>query len=141
MANPSIRGHMGQFQYFQNGVPEVNDAITNVNINQDSDFSRSEYVGNPVPEGDQSMKGWSGSIDMEVKNDKVDLFIDALVTNNLNGIGVADYTFIHTEKYADGTRADYVYFDVQWKLSKTNGGLSEKMTKKLDFQASGRVRI
>ena len=141
MANPSIRGHQGSIKYFENGVQCVNDAITNVNINQDSDFSRSEYVGNPVPEGDQSIKGWSGSLDMEVKDDKTELFIDGLVTNNLNGIGVSDYTFIHTENYSNGTSASYVYFDVQWKLSKTHGGLSEKQTKKLDFQASGRVRI
>jgi hypothetical protein len=30
-----------------------------------------------------------------------------------------------------------VYFDCQFKMSKTQGGLSAKMTKKLDFQCSG----
>ena len=141
MANPSIRGHQGTFKWFENGQEVVCDTVTNVSINQDSDFSRSEYVGNPIPEGDQSVKGWSGSIDMEVKSDIVDTFIDGLVNNNLNGIGVSDYTFISTENYADGRSASYVYFDCQFKMSKTQPGLSDKMTKKLDMQASGRIRI
>jgi hypothetical protein len=141
MANPSIRGHQGTFKYYENGVEVVEDSITNVSINQDSTFTRSMYVGNPIPEGDQSIEGWSGSIDCEVKNDRMDLFIDALVNNNLNGIGVSDYTFIHTENYGDGASASYVYFDCQFKMGKTQGGLSDKITRKLDFQASSRVRI
>ena len=78
---------------------------------------------------------------MEVKDDSVDAFIDALVTNNLNGIGLSDYTFLTVEEYGDGTRASYVYFDVQWKMSKNQSGLNEKMTKSLEFQASGRQRL
>lgn len=137
----SIRGHQGQFKLFQDGALQDIVAITNVSLNQDSDFSRSEYVGAPLPEGDQSIKGWSGSIDLEVKDDEVDVFIDALVNANLAGIGVSDYTFISTEAYADGRTVSYVYFDCQFKMSKTHGGLSAKMTKKLDFQASGRLRL
>lgn len=137
----SIRGHQGQIKIFQDGALQNIVNMTQVSINQDSDFSRSEYIGNPVPEGDQSMKGWSGSIDLEVKDAEVDTFIDALVTNNLAGIGVSDYTFISTEQYADGTVASYVYFDCQFKMSKTQGGLSTKMTKKLDFQCSGRLPL
>jgi len=138
MANPSIRGHKGQFKVFENGqLTNVVD-ITSVDVTQDSSFSRTFYVGRPLPEGDQSMEGWSGSIDLEVKDASVDEFIDALVTNNLNGIGVSDYTFLTVEEYGDGTRKSYVYFDVQWKMSKSQSGLNEKMTKRLEFQASGR---
>ena len=95
----------------------------------------------PVPEGDQTIEGWSGSIDLEVKDASVDEFIDALVANNLNGIGVSDYTFMSTESYADGTLKSYIYFDVQWKMSKRQAGLTEKMTKRLEFQASGRLPL
>lgn len=137
----SIRGHQGQFKVFQDGELQNIVNITNVQIAQDSTFSRSMYVGNPVPEGDQSLEGFSGSIDAEVKDDAVDVFIDALVAANLAGIGVSDYTFISTENYADGRVASYVYFDCQFKMSKTQGGLSAKMTKKLDFQCSGRIRL
>lgn len=137
----SIRGHQGQVKIFQDGDLQNIVNITNVSMNQDSDFSRSEYVGQPVPEGDQSMKGFSGSMDMEVKDDEVDLFIDALINANLAGIGVSDYTIVMTEQYADGRIASYVYFDGQFKMSKNQGGLSAKMTKKLDFQFSGRQRL
>lgn len=137
----SIRGHSGLFKVFENGAEHIFDTITSVSVNQDSSFSRSEYVGNPVPEGDQSLLGWSGSFDMEVKNDVADAFIDNLVTNNLNGIGVSDYTFITTELYPDGTSASYVYFDCQFSLSKSQSGLSDKITKSMNFQASGRLRI
>lgn len=137
----SIRGHLGQFKIFQDGNLQNIVNITKVDINQKSDFSQSMYVGNPVPEGDQTIMGWEGSIDLEVKDDAVDAFIDALVTNNLNGIGVSDYTFISTENYADGRTTSYVYFDCQFKMSKSQEGLQSKMTKKLDFQASGRIKM
>lgn len=96
------------------------------------------YVGQAVPEGDQAMEGWSGSIDLEVKDAEVDTFIDALTNNNLNGIGVSDYSFLTTENYGDGTTQSYVYFDVQWKMGRRQSGLNEKVTKRLEFQASGR---
>lgn len=137
----SIRGNSGLFKVYQDGAEHVIDTITRVSISQDSTFSRSNYVGNQVPEGDQSIEGWSGQVEVEVKSAVVDEFIDGLVTDNLNGIGVSEYSFIDTEKYADGTRASYVYFDSQWKMSKEQGGLTDKTTKRLDFQASGRIRI
>ena len=141
MVTTTIRGHQGSFRYFQDGVQQVLDTITSVSVNQDSNFIRSYFVGAPIPEGDQSIEGWSGQIDAEVRDDSMDIFIDALITNNLNGIGVSDYTFISTEEYADGRTASYVYFDCQFKMSKNQSGLNEKMTKRLDFQASGRVRL
>jgi hypothetical protein len=137
----SIRGHQGQFKIFQDGalVEIVN--LTSVDVNQDSSFSRSFYVGQPVPEGDQTIEGWSGSLECEVKDSSVDEFIDALVENNLNGIGVSDYTFVTTENYPDGTTKSYVYFDCQFKMSRRQAGLNEKMTKRLEFQASGRKAL
>lgn len=141
MPNPSIRGHLGQFKLFENGQLSNVVDITNVEVNQDSSFIRTNYVGRPLPEGDQAIEGWSGSVELEVKDASVDEFIDALITNNLNGIGLSDYTFLTTENYLDGTRASYVYFDCQFKMSKRQGGLTEKVTKRLEFQASGRVRI
>jgi hypothetical protein len=137
----SIRGHQGQLKFFKDGalMPIVN--LTKVTINQKSTFYQSNYVGNPEPEGDQSIEGWDGTVDAEVKDASIDDLIDALVTDNLNGIGVADYSFVSTEQYPDGTTSSYVYYDVQFKMSKDQSGLQEKMTKKLDFQASGRKRI
>jgi hypothetical protein len=141
MANPSIRGHQGQFKIFKDGELQNIVNITNVEVNQDSDFSKSEYVGNPVPEGDQSIKGWSGSLEAEVKDASIDEFIDALTTANLAGIGVSDYTFIVTESYANGVSKSYAYFDCQFKMSRRQSGLSEKITKRLEFQAAGRVPL
>ncbi len=141
MANPSIRGHQGQLSFFAGGKDAGVVNLTNVDINQDSNFMRSNYVGKAEPEGDQSCEGWSGSVDAEVKGPEIDNLIDALVTDNLNGIGVNDYTFVHTELYNDGTQQSYVYYDVQMKMSKKQEGLQSKMTKKLDFQASGRKKL
>lgn len=141
MANPSLRGHQGQISFFQDGAQIAFTAIKKVSLNQDSTFMRSYYVGQSEPEGDQAMEGWSGNAELEVKDASIDAFIDALVTNNLNGIGVSDYTFVSTELYADGTTKSYVYYDVQFKMSKEQGGLQEKMTKRLDFQASGRKAL
>jgi hypothetical protein len=137
----SIRGHQATFKVLQDGKEIVIDSITNVSINQDSSMSRSFYVGKAIGEGDQSIEGWSGSFDMEVKDDTIEQFIDALVNANLNGIGISDYTFITTENYPNGTSASYVYFDCQFSMSKTQSGMSEKVTKSVNFQASGRVRL
>jgi hypothetical protein len=135
MANASIRGHQGKFEVYENGKLVKLLAMKSVDVNQESTFIKSMYVGNPVPEGDQAIEGWSGSIEMEVKDAAADEFIDALVTNNLNGIGVSDYSFLDTEFYSDGTQKTYVYSDCQFKLSKKKEGLQAKQTKKLDFQA------
>jgi hypothetical protein len=137
----SIRGHMGQIRIFENGVLQKIFDITKFDLNQDSSFSRSFYVGNPVGEGDQTVEGWSGSIDLEVKDDSVDKFIDALINNQLNGVGVSDYQVILTESYPNGTSASYVYFDGQFKMSRSQGGSTEKVTKRLDCQFSGRERL
>lgn len=137
----SIRGHMGQFKIFVNGALADIVHLTRAEANQDSSFSRSMYVGQAVPEGDQAIEGWSGSVECEVKGPQIDEFIDALVNNNLNGVGVSDYTFLITENYGDGTSKSYVYFDVQWKMSRSQSGLNEKVTKRLEFQASGRVAL
>jgi hypothetical protein len=137
----SIRGHQASFKLFKDGKEVVIDSITNVSINQDSSMTRSFYVGKAVGEGDQSIEGWSGSFDMEVKDDEIEQFIDALVTANLNGIGVTDDTFISTENFPNGSSSSYVYYDCQFTLSKTQSGLSEKVTKTVNFQASGRIRI
>lgn len=137
----SIRGHQTKFKILENdGETGIID-VTGFDVNQDSNFSRTFYVGRPIPEGDQSVEGWSGSFDVEVKDASVDEFIDGLVTNNLNGIGVSEYSFIDTELYPDGTSKTYVYFDMQFKVSKSVRGLNEKVTKRLEFQASGRLPV
>jgi len=137
----SIRGHQGQFKIFKDGALASIVNITSVDLNQDSSFIRSKYVGQSKPESDQVIDGWSGSIDCEVKGPEIDDFIDALVTDNLNGIGVSDYTFVSTELYSDGTTRSYVYDDAVFKMSRKQGSYDAKITKKLDFQASGRTPI
>jgi hypothetical protein len=137
----SIRGHHAIFKVLKDGKEEVFDTITSVSVAQDSSMSRSFYVGRPIGEGDQSIEGWSGSFDMEIKNDNIDKFIDAIINANLNGIGISDYAFITTENYPDGTSSSYVYFDCQFSYDKKQSGLNEKVTRSVKFQASGRVRI
>jgi hypothetical protein len=139
--NPSLRGHQGRFAAYQDGAPVSTPAVKTVDVNQDSGFITSNYVGDPVVENDQSIDGWSGSAELEVKGATEEDFIDALITNNLNGIGISDYTFVITELYADGTTRAYAYTDVVWKLSRRQAGQQEKITKKLDFKAAGRQKI
>jgi hypothetical protein len=138
MANPSIRGHQGSISFFQDGALVALFNCTSFELNMDSAFMRSYYTGVAVPEGDQAIEGWSGNADFEVKDSSLDSFIDALITNNLNGIGVSDYSLVLTEDYPDGTTKSYVYSDVQFKLGRKQEGLQAKVTKRLDLQASTR---
>lgn len=138
MATPSIRGHQAEIQLFRNGqeVGLVN--ITKFDVTQDSSFSRAFYVGKKVGEGDQTVDGWSGSIDCEVKDAQIDDIIDALINSNLAGVGIDDFAVVDTEFYSNGSSRTYVYTDVQLKMNKAVGGQQEKMTKRLEFQASDR---
>ena len=88
MANPSIRGHQGQFKIFENGSLANIVDLTTVEVNQDSTFMRTMYVGRSIPEGDQAIEGWSGSSELEVRDAAVGEGIDAVVANDLNGSGV-----------------------------------------------------
>lgn len=137
----SIRGHQARFAVYQDGVNQSFDTITNLSLNQDSNMTKTFYVGAAIPEGDQSIEGWSGSFDMEIKNAKVDEFLDALINNNLAGIGVSQYFFIASELYPDGTVSTYLYSDCQFSLNKTVGGLNSKVTKSVNFQAMSRVKL
>lgn len=136
---PSIRGHQGKLKLFKNGTPANILNIVSYDVSQDSDFSRAFYVGNKIGEGDQSILGWSGSMELEIKDSAVDELIDSLISGNLEGIGVDEVTMIAEEQYPDGQITAYVYYDMQLKMSKKSGGMNEKQTKRLDFQASGRT--
>lgn len=137
----SIRGHRGSLKVYNNGADAAIVNITKFEANQDSSFMRTFYAGNPVPEGDQTVEGWSGSMDLEVKDEEVDAVIDEIIDANQAGVGVPDMTLVLAEEYSDGRVASYVYFDVQMKMGKSSAGLNEKMTKKVDWQASGRKKL
>lgn len=142
MSQPTIRGHQAKFRLFQDGG-EIGPVIhlKSVDVNQESTFIKSYYVGAKTPVGDQSMDGWSGSAELEVGNKDVDDFIDALITDNLNGIGLSDYAFTVTDFFSDGTSQSYVYTDVQWKMGRSIRGQNEKVTQKLEFQAMSRQKV
>lgn len=137
----SIRGHLGQIKFYKNGALLKIVNCTSFEVSMDSAFSRSYYTGQQESEGDQAIEGWSGNADFEVKDPSIDDFIDALVTDNLNGIGVSDYSFSLTENYPDGTTRNYGYFDCQFKMSRKQQGLQTKVTKRLDFQAASRRKL
>lgn len=141
MSNPSIRGHQGTLKIYRDGGEIDIFSITSADVNMESTFTRSNYVGQRYPEGDQSIDGWSGTLEMEVKGPEIDEFMDALQTDNLNGIGIKDYSVVLTEFYADGRSKSYMYFDVQFRVSKRIAGLNEKVTKRYEFQASGRAPV
>lgn len=138
---PSIRGHQGKIKLFKSGQPTGIINIVSADINQDSSFSRAFYVGNQLPEGDQTVEGWSGSMDLEVKDSSVDDMIDAIIGSNLDGVGADEMTVLVEENYPNGQKAAYVYYDCQFKMSKRIAGLNEKQTKRLDFQSSGRILL
>ena len=141
MTTPTIRGHQAYFQILENDQPVIIDSVTRVSLSQDSSFTRHNYVGAKYPEGDQTMMGWSGSIQLEVRDSTVEDFIDRLVANNVDGINVAPYAFVIIEEYSDGSVRSYGYNDCQFKYSRDAGGMDSKVTKTLDFQAAYRNPI
>ena len=137
----TIRGHQASFRIFKNGVEQVFDAITRVSVSEESSLERKAYVGRPTTESDKSHMGWSGSFEMEARNKLIEDFMDALITDTLNGIGVTDYSFTITEIYGDGSRAAHVYTNCLFKYGREQTGLDNKVTKSIEFIASQRVRV
>lgn len=136
----SLRGHQVALKLYVNGKETARIPVTKFSFSQDSSFSRSFYVGAPTAEGDQSIEGWSGSLDVEVKDAVIDDMINSVIAGNQNGLGVDEIVIGYSEFYADGTVASYTFADVQLKMSTSVGGLGEKVTKKLDWQASVRTK-
>lgn len=141
MATPTIRGHQGIVKAFVDGEEQVIDSITRFSMNQDASPTRQFFVGNPYPEGDTSYEGWSGTIDLQVRNAVVDDLIDRIVDANHRGLAVPDVSILLTERYTDGTSATWAFFDVQLRMSRDQSGLQEKITKRLDVQASVRQKV
>lgn len=137
----AIKGHQGEFRILEDGNIVDIISITKVSLSMDSDMSRSFYVGKKVGVGDQTVLGWSGSLDMEVLDSKAEDFIDGIISGTLNGIGKKDYAFVVSENYDDGSSVSYMFSDCQFKYSREAGGLNEKITKRLEFQASERTKI
>ena len=128
MPVPSIRGHQARIKTFRNGQEAGVFNITRFERNQESSFLKSFYVGQPIHEGDQTIEGWTGSMDLEVKDPNVEDLIDALINANLAGIGVDEIVILEDEFYGDGSVRTYAYSDIQMRLSKTNPGQNEKIT-------------
>lgn len=140
-ANASIRGNVCQLKLFRDGGDLEVINVKNFEVNQASTFIKSMYVGAQVPVGDQSIEGWEGSLEIDVVDARIDEIIDALVTANLAGVGISDYSMVHTDTYPKGTVKSYVYFDMQFKLSRRVPGMNEKVTQRLEFQAMGRQAL
>ncbi len=138
---PTIRGHQAQIKFFRNGGDVEIVDVTRFEVNQESNFMKSKYVGNPIPEGDVAYSGFAGTADLEVRDSSVDELIDALVEQNLGGVGVDDVSLSVSEFYPDGQVKTWAYYDVQFRLSATYPNLEEKVTKRLEFQAAGRIPL
>lgn len=141
MSTPTIRGHQTALKVIKDGKQVTIDTITDFSVDMDSTFMRSKFVGRAIPEGDQAIEGWSGSMNMEVRNSEVEEIIDALVTANLNGIGITEFILLDTENYADGSSVTYAYMDVQLGYGKQAKGFDAKVTKSVKFQSSFRQKI
>lgn len=137
----SIRGNSGRVKFLRKGQDMKIINVLSFDVNMDSSFTRSFYVGEAVSKGDQSIEGWSGNAELEVSDASVDDLIDAIISQNLSGIGVEDIVIVLDENYPDGRLRSYAYYDVQVRMSKRVAGQTEKQTKRLDFQAAGRIPL
>ena len=137
----SIKGDRGRLKVFENGKDLQILSITGFEVTEDSQFLKSNYVGKSVPETDKTFDGYSGSIDTEVKSAVQDLLIDRINSAIKRGIGMPRIALVLSEDYPDGTSKSYIYTNVQLKLSRSQKGGTEKVTKRFEFNASDRKPI
>lgn len=140
-AGKSIQGRDTQIRLFKSGNLVNIIEILNFNHRQDADFIRGEYLGNTKSVGDTSHKGWSGDFEAEVLDSTIDDLIDALIEQNLERLDIDEISLLEVENYRDGRRAGWVYTGVQLKYSKSVGSRSEKIRKKLEWQADDRKKV
>ena len=141
MPTPTIRGDKVDVRLFENGELKVIGPLTRISINQESNPTRHFYVGNVIPEGDQSISGYSGSLDYEARNRQFNDFFDRMEKAIQTGVAVPSYTMVVTERYNDGTHSIYAYADMQFTFSVDAAGLQEKVMKRVNWQASSRSKI
>jgi hypothetical protein len=135
------RGHQGFLKIYRKGKDVKVARVVSAEANQDSDFLRNWYVGAAVAEGDQVQLGWSGTIECEVSDAELDNLIDAIITQNLSGVGIEDVVLVLGESYNDGQASTYAYSDMQLRMSKRIAGATEKITKRLDWASQIRTRL
>jgi len=140
-SSKAIQGKDTQIRLFRNGTLVNVVEVSNFNVKQDADFTRSSYLGNVPSIGDVNHKGWSGDFEVEVVNAAIDDLIDALITENLSRIDYEEIVIHDQENYRDGTKAAWVYYGIQMRYSKTASGRDEKVKKKIEFQADERRKI
>ncbi len=141
MTSPGINGQSGVFQLFKDGKKIFVDTVTRVSVNQEVNTNRHFYVGNPIPQIDQQMLGWTGSFEMHVNNAIIEEFMDEIITATMNGIGLPEHAFMLTELYANGSRSGYYYTQCYFKMNREQAGADQKITKTLEFQAAMRTKM
>lgn len=143
----SIRGDKSHVRIIRNGQPELIYSITGMDVTENSQTIQSYYAGQTQSETDVLMMGFSGSIQVEVKNDGIDVLIDAVRAARNSGSAVPQVTITVYEEYPDGaldgsTGKGFLYTDVQLTLGGSRlGGATEKLTKSLNFTCSDKVLI
>ena len=141
MPNPTIRGNSAQIRTIRNGEVINVGPITNFQSSMDSEFFRTFGVGDSVGKSDQAINGWTGRFDLELDNPGLSDFINDMVTENLNGVGLSDYVIVQTFFYSDGQSRSFAFTDCVFRYSENVPTNQGKITASVDFQASRRTEV
>lgn len=85
--------------------------------------------------------GWNGSIEIDRRNQVLDQYIALFEENYYNGVNILSASITQTIKEADGSRTQFSYTGVMFKMSDAGAWKGDEIVKqKLDWVA-GRRRL
>lgn len=86
--------------------------------------------------------GWNGSIEIDRQNQALDQYIAQFEANYYLGINILSASITQTIKESDGSRTQFLFTGVMFKLSDAGAWKGDEITKqKLDWVASRRLQI
>lgn len=86
--------------------------------------------------------GWNGSIEIDRKNQVLDQYISQFEANYYLGVNILSASITQTIKEADGSRTQFNYTGVMFKLSDAGAWKGDEIVKqKLDWVAGRRLQI
>ena len=107
----------------------------------ETEFVQHNWLGDSVTHRSIEHKGFSGSFELENRNQEHEALVQKFIDNYHAGVRHPACTITCVVFYEDGSKGGYVYTDVVLKNTNTNPGKGETVTIRMEWEAEKRLSI
>lgn len=115
--------------------------LTSFEESGETEFVQHNWLGDSVTKRSIEHKGFSGSFELENRNQEHEGLIQKFIDNYHAGVRHPSVSITVVCFYDDGTKGGYVYTDVVIKNTNTVSGKGETVTIRSEWEAEQRVQI